>query len=198
MYNTSRKLALIFVPVGTIISIIINFSLNKFYSEVLRINVSNTFLIISAIIAIIIMIIAIVSIASNSKYIFIGVLLIIFCGAIAGVFYLTWQEETTYESAKSVASSYWLCPKCGKRNYYGNKCACGYEKHDNKYESHSWYCPKCGLKNYNTNECECGYVKNEIVKIEVEQVKTKYCSYCCEEIDDDADYCPKCGQKIKK
>ena len=150
-----KIIALIFIVLGTAYSIIYTNLNIDYLIELMGDGVKNIVL-FTTIASIIFATLSIISILKNKKLILLGVMLILFCGVIPGVFYFIWRpDEVHLTTNESVSSLSWVCPNCNKVNYYTYTCSCGYEKaHDKKVCSscgaenmdNAVYCSRCGQK----------------------------------------------------
>ena len=141
-----KILALIFIPIGMILSILNNI-VN--YDTLYEIFIDNTNIIIisMSVLSFIITFFAILSIRRNRKFIVIGVLLVLFSAVISGIFYFIWKEENVVKTDDgTVASISWVCPDCKKVNYYNTVCECGHIKGEEMNENEN-ICPFCGYSN---------------------------------------------------
>lgn len=156
--DRKKRLALIFVPVGMVLSILSNILNYDLLSEAF---LENTMVIVITIsmISVIASTLAIVSILRNRKFVVLGIILIMFSSVIGGVFYFVWQEEKpVFTNSESVASVKWICPKCHSENYYNHICDCGYVKEETTFKQNDRVCSKCGFENSDdANYCSnCG------------------------------------------
>ena len=169
--NKSKKTSITFILISSIINILF-----AFLPYLLEEEFDNRMLlsdIIGSSIVIVLCIISIITIKRNYRSIAIGILDIIFCGILAGIFYFTWVSDSSFivkmknESASSIS---WVCPNCNKTNYYNTECSCGYKKDDNIID-----------------------LKEDDFSFDSEKI----CPFCNEENKSDAIYCTKCGNKLK-
>ena len=168
--NGTKIAAFIFVPFGTFISIVSTLYYNKALEVIfpgIELEPINLFsVIVSISISVLLCAIAITNLVRDKKHIAVGILLLLFTNILSGIFYLIWRVDTPSNN-ESVSSVGWICPQCGRKNYYSNKCNCGYIKKD-----------------------------NDDLIIDIEPSKKK-CPYCNHENDSDAIYCSNCGKNLK-
>ena len=154
--NKTKILALIFVPFGSFLSIVSIFSnreiLEEIYQQMGIYNINLTpFTIISVSITVILFIIAMTNLIRNKKHIAVGILLLLFSNLLSGIFYLIWrvEDERSYsELGQTVSSVSWICPNCGRKNYYNEVCECGTDKPiELKPNKEKTICPDCLSEN---------------------------------------------------